>query len=151
MAPGASNASPNALFDLEDPIAAAHPQADDTGDWETDELDEEIDEGHTLTSAPVASHATQRDPQVTNTGTAKRSGTLTIRLPDPRGVSSVAVTCPSGFTGRSAYRQLDHVIAQVPAEPCTLWFRGSSPYKFVGVSGGQTLTCSFQSGLASCE
>ena len=90
-------------------------------------------------------------PQVNGPATTRSSGTLTINLPDPRGVSSVAVTCPSGFTGRSTYRQSAHVIPKVPAESCTLWFRGSSPYKFVGAFGGQTLTCNFRSGLVTCE
>ena len=161
LGPGKSNASEKMLFDLNNDVAPADTLAEDadtlaedTGHWEDDELDDELEDERDDSYRPVAApsgHRPDHSPSVTGNNTTASRGTLTIRLPDPRGVSSIAVTCPSGFTGRSVLRQSAHVVADVPAESCTLWFRGSSPYKFVGATGGQTLTCNFRSGLALCE
>ena len=154
LGPGASSASQSPLLEMEHTVASADSMSDDTGDW-GDEANANEQSEEPADGAPHAhqstTHRTDPAPQVNRPARTQSSGTLTVTLPDPRGVSSVAVTCPSGFTSRSAYRNAAHVITGVPAESCTLWFRGSSPYKFVGASGGQTLTCNFRSGLVMCE
>ena len=138
----------DARFGPEPGPATPYVLPEDTGGWDED-MDEEDEpvHGHGASSSdtpkPVAVVAS---PSAVSSG-----GALTVHLPDPRGITSIAVSCPSGFSGRSVYGRSPYVIPGVPGERCTLWFRGSSPYKFVGVSGGQSLTCGFASNVAQCE
>ena len=122
--------------------------AEDTGGWYAED-GEDGDEAETGPGSSASAGPSK--PVVSPAPAVPAGGGLTIDLPDPRGITSIAVSCPSGFTGRSTYGQAPYVIDGVPGEQCTLWFRGASPYKFVGVSGGQRLTCAFPSGVAWCE
>lgn len=133
-----------------DPVLSLRSgELEDTGSWFGDDDGDEA--GTRVSGAGSSISAGSSKPVVAPRPTAAVGGVLTIQLPDPRGITSIAVSCPSGFTGRSPYGQAPYVIDGVPGERCTLWFRGASPYKFVGVSGGQSLTCDFPSGVAWCE
>lgn len=129
----------------------------DTGDWDLDgdaELDAQPEPKPVVVrngSSSGASGGSGVATTIDRPAPALRGGTLTVHLPDPRGVTSVAVDCPSGFTARSSYGDAPHVLPDVPGESCTLWFRGASPYKFVGAVGGQSLTCSFEGHVALCR
>ena len=134
------------------PSAAAEgAAADDTGAWLVED-DADVGSPTALQPTPVVSTAAvvAEPSDAGRASLAASGGTLTIRLPDPRGITSVAVTCPSGFAGRSTYGATVHVIEGVPGESCTLWFRGSSPYRFLGAVGGQSLTCSVRGPVIDC-
>jgi len=133
-----------ASVDPIEPVVAAVDPVQDTGDWLEDEEDEEVVVADAQVVRPPPRELVHHVPP------PPRGGDLRIRLPNPQGVTSVAVTCPSGFSGHSSYGASPHVIATVPAEACTLHFRGASPYRFHGARGGQTLTCTFSAGVASC-
>jgi hypothetical protein len=147
VGPSMADPGPGLAVDPEpSPVVVA---LEDTGSWDFDDaaVDDPPAELRSLPapgpSRPVAVVS------VAPVGTS--GGDLTVQLPDPRGITSIAVSCPSGFSGRSAYGQAPYVVPGVPGERCTLWFRGASPYKFVGVSGGQRLACDFDAGVARCE
>ena len=78
-------------------------------------------------------------------------GTLTVKLTDPSVSQWVYVTCPSGFSGRGSFAGGTAKVAGVPPESCTVNFKGGSPAKHVGVSGGQTVTCSPQGNIGNCR
>jgi hypothetical protein len=128
---------------------------DDTGSWGSDDPDDDLNSdpkpGWTGASGTTSTTSNPTPSTVDRPAPAPKGGTLTVHLPDPRGVTSVAVVCPSGFTARSTYGGTPHVLPGVPGESCTLWFRGASPYKYVGAVGGQSLTCSFGSNVAQCR
>jgi hypothetical protein len=121
---------------------------DDTGDWPDEP--EDPDELVSVTAGPSGPRPILGDSAPPTPKPLAR-GPVTVQLPDPKGVTRVVVSCPSGFQGHSDYGASPHVIAGVPSEACTLTFRGSSPYRYHGVSGGQSLTCSFAAGVASCR
>ena len=78
-------------------------------------------------------------------------GTLTVKLTDPSVSQWIYVTCPSGFSGRGSFSGGTARVSGVPPESCTISFKGGSPAKHVGVSGGQTVTCSPQGNIGNCR
>jgi hypothetical protein len=78
-------------------------------------------------------------------------GTLTVKLSDPSVSQWVYITCPGGFAGRGSFSGGTAKVVGVPPESCTVNFKGGSPAKHVGVSGGQTVTCSPQGNIGNCR
>lgn len=157
LGPKTSIASDDLGPGTEPPGPGMYADDGDTGAWGSDadaELDAEPETdsvGARVGSSGGPSGGSGTATTLDRPAPAPKGGTLTVHLPDPRGVTSVAVDCPSGFTARSSYGDAPHVLPDVPGESCTLWFRGASPYKFVGAVGGQSLTCSFEGHVALCR
>ncbi len=85
------------------------------------------------------------------TPAAPKGGTLTVKLTDPSVSQWVYVTCPTGFTGKGNFSGGVAKVANVPPERCTVNFKGGSPAKHEGVSGGQTVTCSPVGNVGNCR
>jgi hypothetical protein len=128
--------------------------AGDTGDWhddqdDPDDPDEAVDPGlprvapdPSVEAAVAETHRPAPTPAL---------AALTVSLPDPGGITRMAVSCNSGFQGLSGYNTQPLVVAGVPTnEPCTVHFRGASPYRYHGARGGQTLSCAFSAGVVTC-
>ena len=120
--------------------------AGDTGDWHDEPADPvapETEPERVVAPAVVAIDAPPYRPVV---------AALTVSLSDPRGITRMAVSCNSGFQGLSGYNTHPLVVADVPTnEPCTVHFRGASPYRYHGARGGQSLSCAFSAGVVTCR
>ena len=81
-----------------------------------------------------------------------KDGQLWVRLTNPALSAAIQVQCPGGYRGRAAFEPAGIAVLEgVPDEPCSLSFKGSSPARYNGVSGGMRLTCTLDGTIAQCE
>lgn len=78
-------------------------------------------------------------------------GTLQVQLSDVSAATWGMLSCPGGASSRARFERGLAVFEGVPDEPCTLWFKGGAPAKFVGLTSGQAVTCSVTGLQASCR
>jgi hypothetical protein len=69
---------------------------------------------------------------------------------DLLGTVSMEVTCPSGFRSRAEISENTSVFDGLPAEDCTLFFKGGPPARYPGVRAG-TWYCHLSGGSAVCD
>jgi len=79
------------------------------------------------------------------------AGQLIIRLTDPSLSSAVEVNCPGGHRARKAFSGGKAVLEGIPAERCVASFKGGTPARFDGVSGGQSFVCTLTGVMADCS
>ncbi len=81
-----------------------------------------------------------------------KPGTLTVKMSDQTFLSTLEVTCPSGFRKRASISPGgSSTLADVPTESCVLHFKGGTPARFSPVSGGQSISCYIQGSTAVCK
>ncbi len=83
---------------------------------------------------------------------AVNPGTLTVKMTDQTFLTTLEITCPSGFRTRASISPGGSAtISNVPTETCVLHFKGGAPARFSPVSGGQSLSCYIQGTTAVCK
>jgi serine/threonine protein kinase len=83
---------------------------------------------------------------------AANPGVLKVTMTDQTFLTTLEVTCPSGFRQRAAISPGGSVsISNVPNETCVLHFKGGAPARFSPVSGGKSLSCYIQGTTAVCK
>jgi serine/threonine protein kinase len=83
---------------------------------------------------------------------AANPGVLTVKMTDQTFLTTLEVTCPSGFRQRTSISPGGSAsIGNVPNETCVLHFKGGAPARFSPVSGGKSLSCYIQGTTAVCQ
>lgn len=84
---------------------------------------------------------------------AAAPGTLTVKLADPSGFTSVVLMCPDGALVKGTFAGGSTTLSGVPAgQACTLSFKGGiSPYRFNGAKAGQSLNCAVSGTAMVCQ
>lgn len=84
---------------------------------------------------------------------AAAPGTLTVKLADPSGFTSVVLMCPDGQLVKGTFAGGSTTLTGVPAgQSCTLSFKGGiSPYRYNGAKAGQSLTCAVSGTAMVCN
>ena len=77
--------------------------------------------------------------------------TLLITMTDTSPTTGVEVSCPSGFRLRVPFEGRLATVPGVPAELCSVHFKGAVNARFQPVKGGQSLLCYIQGSTAVCE
>lgn len=99
------------------------------------------DEQPPATSAPAAPERPE----------APDGTTLLITMTDDSPTTGVEVSCPSGFRLRVSFEDGVASVPGVPAEHCSVHFKGPVNARFQPVRGGQSLLCHLQGATAVCE
>jgi len=83
---------------------------------------------------------------------AGERGLLTVNYSGDA-AQAVALSCPDGSRQRAAFVGGAATFDDVPANDCTISFRGGAPGSFGPVGGGQSVSCVFDegSGTYSCQ
>jgi hypothetical protein len=79
------------------------------------------------------------------------NGGLIITMTGEAPVTGIEVVCPGGFRQRAAFEEGVAAVAGVPAEACTVNFKGPVSARFTPVHGGLALRCRIQGSTAVCE
>jgi hypothetical protein len=82
---------------------------------------------------------------------APDGSTLLITMTDDSPTTGVEVSCPSGFRLRVSFEDGVATVPGVPAEHCSVHFKGPVNARFQPVRGGQSLLCYLQGATAVCE
>ncbi len=77
--------------------------------------------------------------------------TLIITMTDESPTTGIEVSCPSGFRLRVPFEDRVASVAGVPAEHCSVHFKGPVNARFSPVRGGQSLLCYLQGSTAVCQ
>jgi hypothetical protein len=77
--------------------------------------------------------------------------TLIITMTDDSPTTGVEVSCPGGFRLRVPFEERVATVPGVPAEHCTVHFKGPVNARFQPVRGGQSLLCYLQASTAVCQ
>ena len=77
-------------------------------------------------------------------------GTLTIRIAHGASFTAAEVICPSGYRQRAVFTNGTADLPDLPAEQCTLLFKGGPPAKFTPITAG-TWQCSYSGSTLSCS
>ncbi len=96
--------------------------------------------------APVA-----EAPRAPERVAAPDASTLIITMTDESPTTGVEVSCPSGFRLRVSFEGGVATVPGVPAEHCSVHFKGPVNARFQPVKGGQSLLCYLQGATAVCE
>ncbi len=83
--------------------------------------------------------------------TAPDGTTLLITMTDDSPTTGVEVSCPGGFRLRVSFEDRVATVPGVPAEYCTVHFKGPVNARFQPVKGGQSLLCYLQATTAVCQ
>ncbi|MCB9776946.1 MAG: serine/threonine protein kinase [Alphaproteobacteria bacterium] len=79
-------------------------------------------------------------------------GNITVTISDPSVSTSVEVVCPSNYRNRATFAGGRATLTGVPAESCTMFFKGGiTQYRFGPVSGGKSLSCSVSGTAMVCR
>ncbi|MFH1466817.1 MAG: hypothetical protein ABIO70_20705 [Pseudomonadota bacterium] len=76
---------------------------------------------------------------------------LVITMSGDAPVTGIEVVCPGGFRQRVSFEERVATVAGVPAEACSINFKGPTSARYQPVRGGQSLTCHLQGTTAVCE
>jgi hypothetical protein len=79
------------------------------------------------------------------------SGEIRLTLDSDIPFTAVEVLCPSGVRKRGYFSNGSTRIAGIPAEACSLNFKGGAPAKYSPVSGGVSLKCSYTGTTMLCR
>ncbi len=77
--------------------------------------------------------------------------TLLITMTDDSPTTGVEVSCPSGFRLRVPFEDGVATVPGVPAQHCSVHFKGPVSARFSPVKGGQSLLCYLQGSTAVCQ
>ena len=77
--------------------------------------------------------------------------TLLITMTGDAPTTGVEVSCPGGFRLRVMFEDGLATVPGVPAEHCSVHFKGPVNARFQPVRGGQSLLCYLQGSTAVCE
>ncbi len=90
-------------------------------------------------------------PKVQSSAPPARGGTLTVTMTDGSPVTGFEVNCPSGFRERGTIRGTSGSVANVPNEPCTIFFKGVGSAKWGPVTGGRSVKCRIEGSTGVCS
>ncbi|MFT5679937.1 MAG: hypothetical protein ACI8RZ_000842 [Myxococcota bacterium] len=77
-------------------------------------------------------------------------GTLSLQVNVDTMFTAVEVVCSSGFRQRSYFTDGAASFAGMPAESCTLSFKGGPPAQFTPITAG-SWSCSYSGSTMSCD
>ncbi len=77
--------------------------------------------------------------------------TLLITMTDGSPTTGVEITCPSGYRSRASFVEGTVSVPSVPAEACTVHFKGPVNARYGPVRGGLSLLCYIQGATAVCK
>jgi hypothetical protein len=92
-----------------------------------------------------------REPAPPVRPTVPDGTTLLITMTDGSPTTGVEVSCPGGFRLRISLEAGVATVPGVPAEHCSVHFKGPVNARFSPVRGGQSLLCYIQGSTAVCE
>jgi hypothetical protein len=92
-----------------------------------------------------------REPAPPVRPTVPDGTTLLITMTDGSPTTGVEVSCPGGFRLRISLEAGMATVPGVPAEHCSVHFKGPVNARFSPVRGGQSLLCYIQGSTAVCE
>jgi hypothetical protein len=72
-------------------------------------------------------------------------------MTDGSPVTGFEVNCPSGFRERGTIRGTSGSVANVPNEPCTIFFKGVGSAKWGPVTGGRSVKCRIEGSTGVCS
>ena len=82
---------------------------------------------------------------------AAEAGALIVTMAEASPSTGIEVTCPGGFRQRTPLQDGVARVEGLPAEACTVFFKGPVNARFAPVQGGQSLRCRLQGATAICE
>ncbi len=132
-------------------VQAIDPQWDELDQWLPQARQKAAADGSATaaTSSGNAAAPTTSTPQ--SSSSPKGYEDLQVSIADGTLVTSVEVTCPSGYRQRVLVTDGVGIVRSLPSGSCTLHFKGSVSAKYSPVVAGQEISCMFQQNTAVCR